>query len=135
MKIFFLVCSFVFSLNAGASLESLDNPIYPLKTSVVKSQVVLTVLSGLSIYVFDPDIVSRGSNCNGKCAEVWPPVLLGDDEIERLQAPLGVIERKSGTKQLTYNGRPVYTYFRDRREGDGFGDGIGGVWHLVPLMR
>lgn len=134
MKVFLFIISLCVSLNAGASLESLDNPIYPLKTSVVKSQVVLTILSGLSIYVFDPDLVSRGSTCNGKCAEVWPPVLVGDDEIERLRGPLSFIERKSGTKQLTYNGRPVYTYFRDRVEGDGIGDGIGRVWHLVPLQ-
>ena len=93
----------------------------------------MTALGGLSVYVFDPDMVA-GPSCNDRCAEVWPPILVGDDELSRIQSPLGIAERKTGLKQLTYNGRPLYTYFRDRREGDGFGDGLGGVWHLVPLM-
>ena len=35
--------------------------------------------------------------------------------------------------QLTYEGRPVYTYAFDRVKGDDHGDGIGGVWHYIEI--
>ena len=40
--------------------------------------------------------------------------------------------RTDGTQQLVYKGRPVYDYAGDSKAGDKKGDGIGGIWHVVP---
>ncbi len=90
---------------------------------------VLALPSGLSTYVFDPDLNSPQPLCNQVCAEKWPPVLLTPEDVASLQAPYGSLTRASGLNQLTLNGRPVYTFFADRVEGDIKGDGLGGVWH------
>jgi len=87
-----------------------------------------------TLYTFDPD---QGGNsaCDGKCAEVWPPLLLSEEEAASIVPgnKISVVVRKSGLKQLAYDGRPVYTFYADRAEGDIKGNGLGGVWHIVVL--
>lgn len=86
-----------------------------------------------TLYVFDVDQGSNTSKCAADCAEVWPPFLLTATEAAGLQAPLGTIARANKKLQLTFNGRPVYTYMLDRQQGDDRGDGIGGVWHYIGV--
>jgi predicted lipoprotein with Yx(FWY)xxD motif len=58
----------------------------------------------------------RESVCQGQCAVYWPPVLTskrpeagpGVD-----QHALGIIVRRDGTHQVTYNGRPLYLFNND----------------------
>ncbi|MDD4976094.1 MAG: hypothetical protein PHY93_17190 [Bacteriovorax sp.] len=88
---------------------------------------------GKTLYVFDLDAGSVTPKCTGDCAEVWPPYILSADETAHLQAPLGSIVRANKKAQLTYEGRPVYTYIFDRIVGDDHGDAIGGVWHYIEL--
>jgi predicted lipoprotein with Yx(FWY)xxD motif len=45
---------------------------------------------------------------------------------------LGTITRSDGSKQVTYNGHPLYTYTADAAPGQARGNGLnvnGGVWH------
>lgn len=37
----------------------------------------------------------------------------------------------SGAKQVTLNGRPLYTYAADQKPGNTTGQGFGGVWWVV----
>jgi predicted lipoprotein with Yx(FWY)xxD motif len=86
-----------------------------------------------TLYVFDADLKQTTSKCDGVCAEHWPAVLLTADEAKALVAPLGAIVRTSNQLQLTFDGRPVYTYAFDRHVGDDQGDGLGGVWHYIEI--
>lgn len=88
---------------------------------------------GRTLYVFDLDQGAAAPKCTGDCAEIWPPYLLSADEIANLKAPLGFITRTNKKAQLTYEGRPVYTYMLDRVKGDDQGDGLGGVWHYIEV--
>lgn len=86
-----------------------------------------------TLYVFDVDQGSNTSKCVGDCAEVWPPYILSDAEASFLQAPFAAVSRPNKKLQLTFNGRPVYTYMLDRKIGDSLGNGLGGVWHHIVL--
>ena len=106
-------------------------PVQELK--VLGRDKALAVLpSGLALYTFDPDKGAPQPACNGACAERWPPVLVEESEIKD-NPELGTIKRASGLSQLTIGGKPVYTFFLDRKTGDLKGDGLGGVWHLIEL--
>ncbi len=113
-----------------------------------KPEVMLTTISineegehlladsrGNTLYVFDVDLNQTTSKCNAACAEVWPPYLLSADEIQKVKAPLGVVVRDDQKTQLTYEGRPVYSYAFDRGASADAGDGIGGVWHYVQIKQ
>ena len=51
---------------------------------------------------------------------------------------VGTITRTGGTRQLTYNGHPLYTYIGDSAPGRARGNNLnlnGGLWHEVPASR
>jgi predicted lipoprotein with Yx(FWY)xxD motif len=97
---------------------------------------VVTDQNGLTLYRFDKDKAAKpsASNCNGACAEMWPPAL-GDSANLQLQgvdaALVGAVTRTDGTKQLTLNGWPLYTYAKDTAAGEAKGQGVGKTWFAV----
>lgn len=101
---------------------------------------ILTANGGLTLYRFLNDEKNK-SNCNGGCAAVWPPLLVDEGVTPGAGAgvsgELGTITREDGTRQVTYNGLPLYffagnaTAAPDTQPGDTNGQGIGGVWFIV----
>ena len=89
---------------------------------------------GFTLYVFDNDLMSTGSNCNGGCATNWPPVLVTDGGASGV-SELATITRNDGSLQASYNGRPLYFYIGDTAPGDTNGEGAGGVWHTVAYVQ
>lgn len=102
------------------------------KTSA--GETYMQTASGAALYVFDNDRTEGGtpgpSTCYDKCAALWPPFTA-----EANAQPHGdwtVQDRKDGTKQWAYKGRPLYTFVRDtqpsKTEGNGFN---GNKWHVA----
>lgn len=94
---------------------------------------VLVDSSGRSLYLFTRD-TSGVSSCSGSCALNWQPLLTLDSPAagEGTQASLlGTASRADGTKQVTYNGLPLYYYAKDLKPGDALGQNVGTVWFLV----
>lgn len=88
----------------------------------------LTSKDGMTLYTFDRD--GNGvSNCNGACSAQWPPYTAGNGA--QAKGGYGIIIRTDGTKQWTYNSKPLYHFSGDSKAGDANGDGIGGVWHMA----
>ena len=101
-----------------------------------KSGRVLVNRLGFTLYVFSKDKRNSGkSACYGKCAKLWPPFRPIGNSIPKTAEGelLGTITRKDGTVQMTYNGWPLYDYFRDRPDATrGFRHhSYGGVWYLI----
>jgi predicted lipoprotein with Yx(FWY)xxD motif len=107
-------------------------------TSNAKLGTILVDSSGDTVYRFDADSANPPtSNCEGSCAALWPPVLAGSGTVTAQgfpQSDLGTITRPDGTKQVTMNGWPLYTYAGDTAAGQTNGQGIngsGGLWWAV----
>jgi predicted lipoprotein with Yx(FWY)xxD motif len=105
-------------------------------TTVTSSSLgqIVTNASGLTLYRFDKDTNKPPtSNCSGQCAAEWPPAAVGDSvTLNGVDKSLvGTITRADGTKQLTLNGWPLYTYAGDSQPGDTNGQGVGGTWYAV----
>ena len=93
---------------------------------------------GAALYAFTSDPVARGrSTCAGACASAWPPLLTatmpraGSGVARSL---LGTLRRSDGSRQVTYAGRPLYTYVGDRRPYQVLCQDVtefGGVWLVV----
>ena len=65
-----------------------------------------------AIYLFDKE-AGRTPRCYGACAAAWPPVLADGDPRARRQVRdglLGTVERRDGSRQVTYAGHPLYFY-------------------------
>ena len=87
---------------------------------------------GYSLYTYDLDIGSPGSNCNGSCAGLWQALLVEDGGASGTSG-LATIVRDDGLLQATYGGRPLYFYVGDYTPGSTTGQGQGGVWWLAEV--
>ena len=103
-----------------------------LKTAKIGGATVLTNAKGFTLYSFAPDTPTK-SNCNGSCAQIWPPVK-GPATASGVKGKFATIKRSNGSVQATYTGHPLYTFTGDTAPGQAKGNGLnvnGGVWHEV----
>ena len=108
-----------------------------LKTTTIGGTTVLTNARGLTLYLFAPDTPAT-SKCYGSCAAYWPPVTGTAAASPGLPGRIGTITRTGGSRQLTYNGHPLYTYIGDSAPGQANGNNLnlnGGLWHEVRVSR
>ena len=108
-----------------------------LKTATIGGTTVLTNAKGFTLYSFAPDTASS-SKCYGACAAYWPPVTGTSAAGHGLPGKTATITRTGGSRQLTYNGHPLYTYIGDSAPGQARGNNLnlnGGLWHEVPASR
>ncbi len=105
-----------------------------LKTTTIRGTTVLTNAKGLTLYSFAPD-TPTSSKCYGSCTVYWPPVAGTTAAGRGLPGQVATITRTGGSRQLTYNGHPLYTYIGDSAPGQARGNNLdlnGGLWHEVP---
>ena len=108
-----------------------------LKTTTIGGTTVLTNAQGFTLYSFAPD-TPASSKCYGSCAVYWPPVTGTTAAGQGLPGTVATIARTDGSRQLTYNGHPLYTYIGDSAPGQARGNNLnlnGGLWHEVPASR
>jgi predicted lipoprotein with Yx(FWY)xxD motif len=104
-------------------------------TSVKKMGQVIENEDGYVLYRFDDDKNKPAkSNCLDDCAKVWPPALTnsGKPTLKGVDAKLvGTVTRPDGTKQLTVNNWPLYSYIGDTKPGAWKGQNVGGKWFVI----
>jgi predicted lipoprotein with Yx(FWY)xxD motif len=71
--------------------------------------------------------------CTGGCLSIWHPLLVPKGVRPTGPVALGTIERPEGTTQVTYRGRPLYSFDEDTKAGETNGEGIKdvGTWHAA----
>jgi predicted lipoprotein with Yx(FWY)xxD motif len=101
---------------------------------------VLVDSAGKPLYAADEE--ADGSVvCSGDCTSFWIPVTVDGDAPRGLSVPgdLGVVERGDGTRQVTFDGKRLYTFVQDEPgeiTGDGASDAFDGqrfTWHAVSV--
>jgi len=86
---------------------------------------------GMTAYFFDRDTANSGaSSCTGGCAAAWPAITSASatPSVSGITGTVGII---AATKQITINGRPIYTYAFDTAPGMTKGQGVGEVWYVL----
>ncbi|HEX7022382.1 MAG TPA: c-type cytochrome [Trueperaceae bacterium] len=104
-----------------------------VKVAHIDSGNYLTDGQGMSLYMYLRDGPGV-SNCYDQCVKNWPPFTVQGQPVAGqgvVAGLLGVIERKDGSKQVTYNGWPLYYHARDVKPGDTIGHLLGDVFYLV----
>jgi predicted lipoprotein with Yx(FWY)xxD motif len=107
-----------------------------IKTTAGSTGAFLTDSSGHAVYLWVKDGHNM-SACSGACAGAWPPVtakgsVTAGGSVKA--SDLGTITRSDGTKQVTYDGHPLYYFAGDSSAGQTSGqgsDGFGAKWWLV----
>src|SRR5215475_3830169 len=127
----------------AASGQQKDAGVIAISTRTVAGVgTVLTDQSGKTLYTAQQE--ARGViKCTAGCLSFWFPVTVGQGATPRaastITGTLGSIQRSDDrTRQLTYNGQPLYTFRLDaapgQTHGNNFTDQFGGqsfTWHAV----
>jgi predicted lipoprotein with Yx(FWY)xxD motif len=96
----------------------------------------LTDGSGRAVYLWVKDGMNK-SECSGACASAWPPVPASGTVTASggaASSDLGSITRSDGSKQVTYDGHPLYYFSGDGGPGTTNGQGsdsFGAKWWLI----
>jgi len=120
-------------LLGGAALAQAANPTVQVRYDA-KYGYFLTDAAGMTLYTFANDTAGK-SNCNGACATAWPPLAADSASVAPLNVPgsFSVITRDDGTKQVAYDGKPLYTFRADAKVGDTAGQAFHNVWWVANL--
>jgi predicted lipoprotein with Yx(FWY)xxD motif len=93
---------------------------------------VLTANSGRTLYSLS---VEKNGNfiCKGSCLKDWFPLVVAAGVKPAGPVALGTVRRPDGRRQVTFEGRPLYTFDGDSKKGDATGEGIKdvGTWHAA----
>ena len=97
-----------------------------LKLSKTSLGTIIVDGKGRTLYAFGHDLKNK-SRCSGACAQNWPPaaapakptVAKGIDK-----SKLKVIKRGDGSRQLSFNGHPLYRFSLDSARGDTNGQNV-----------
>ena len=102
---------------------------------------VLVDSKGFALYSPKQD-TSGMIRCTGSCTAIWVPLTVkgsptGDSTVA---AKLGTVMRPDGRKQVTFDGKPLYTFAEDSSpktvSGNGASDQFGGVhfnWKVASV--
>jgi|SRR5215470_2588908 len=102
---------------------------------------ILTDSVGATVYVTDQE-ADGVTHCTQDCLKLWTPIIIPKNAPARAKVDgLGTVNRSdNGLNQVTYKGKPLYTFTLDSRAGDTAGldarsdfDGTHFVWHPVVL--
>jgi predicted lipoprotein with Yx(FWY)xxD motif/uncharacterized cupredoxin-like copper-binding protein len=94
---------------------------------------ILTDPAGRTLYLFTKDTTENQSVCEGDCLTNWP-AFTADEPLSlpgKVDGELSTFDRSDGSKQVSYNGIPLYYFAGDSGPGDVNGQGKGGVWFVV----
>jgi predicted lipoprotein with Yx(FWY)xxD motif len=100
---------------------------------------VLVDSSGQALYASDQEAGGMVL-CTGACESFWKPLTVkGGQPTGSVPGKLGVVKRPDGSRQVTYNGRPLYSFTQEgpgEVTGDGFQDAFDGrqfTWSVVSV--
>jgi predicted lipoprotein with Yx(FWY)xxD motif len=88
--------------------------------------------------MFDIEL-DRVPKCYGACAAAWPPLVSRVDPVSASgldQALATTSTRREGSKQVMYNGHPLYYYVGDRVPGEIKCQAVveyGGGWYVLDV--
>ncbi len=97
---------------------------------------ILVNAKGLALYTNNRDRKGMAV-CTGACVSFWKPLISSKAPTVSSLAGKFALLKRGGLEQVTYQGKPLYTFVQDRPgqvNGNGAHDAFGGhqfTWHVV----
>ena len=96
---------------------------------------VLVNAKGLTLYFLKGETAGN-IMCTGSCATTWPPLTVASGAQPTagsgVTGQLGTTKRPDGSVQVTYNGKPLYTFDGDSGPGQASGQGVANFFAATP---
>jgi predicted lipoprotein with Yx(FWY)xxD motif len=95
---------------------------------------ILVDAQGRTLYHYTPDRNGK-SMCTGACSIEWPPATVKGSAPLTAAGAKGTVAttmRADGTKQLSFDGMPLYRFSQDATTADTRGQGDEHIWFVIP---
>lgn len=117
---------------AGATTPALQS------INVANYSNVLADDAGFTLYLLTTEANAK-LHCTGSCLTDWSPLTVASTRTSvpvgaGVKGKIGFVKRTSSTKQITFNGYPIYIYNLDGKKGQENGEGKttgSGTWMMV----
>jgi predicted lipoprotein with Yx(FWY)xxD motif len=119
---------------AGGNATGGKGPKTVVKVAKVGARTLLTTIGGRTLYSLSVETHGKFiCTASSGCTAIWHPLTVAAGVVPKGPVALGTVKRPEGTTQVTYRGRPLYTFGGDRKSGQTKGEGLHdvGVWHAA----
>jgi predicted lipoprotein with Yx(FWY)xxD motif len=98
-------------------------------------QTVLTTNKGKTLYSLSVEKNGKFI-CTGGCLSLWKPLVVSKGVKPKGPVKLGTVKRPDGRIQVTFKGRPLYSFNADK-PGEANGEGLKdvGTWHAAKVSK
>ena len=120
----------LFAAHSGTAGSLSKQLVVKTANSPTLHEKVLVNRKGLTLYSLSVEQRGRFICTNQSCLSVWTPLVIPKGTTPTGALHLATVRRPDGRTQVSYRGRPVYTFTQDRKPGDVKGNGFKdvGVW-------
>jgi predicted lipoprotein with Yx(FWY)xxD motif len=138
LAIFLLIAATaIVGLSVGSAAAANKGSKVVAKEAKVKGKTILTATNGHTLYSLSVEkhgkfICTKSSGCTA----LWRPLTVPAGVTPKGPVKLGTVKRPDGGGvQVTYLGRPLYTFIEDKRAGQVEGEGVKdvGTWHPAAV--
>jgi len=124
---------------AAAKIASSPTSASTIDTATSKKNGTVLAAEGFTVYTLKPN----KKKCDAKCLKAWPPVVLPEGTTAPSagngvdQSKLGTTPMADGSMQVTYGGKALYWFHKDKKPGDVKGNVTDkwGKWKTVTLKK
>lgn len=122
------------ALATGASASGSSKVVAKKVQSEDLGTTVLARTNGHTLYSLSVETNGRFV-CTGGCLGTWKPLLVSQGVKPKGPVKLGTIRRPDGKTQVTFKGRPLYSFAGDAKAGEANGEGFKdvGTWHAAKV--
>ena len=120
----------VFAAHSGTAKSMSKQLVVRTANNPTLHKKVLVNRRGLTLYSLSVEQRGRFICTDRFCLSLWTPLVVPKGTTPTGAPHLGTVRRPDGRTQVSYRGRPVYTFTQDRKPGDVKGNGFKdvGVW-------
>jgi predicted lipoprotein with Yx(FWY)xxD motif len=106
-----------------------------VKTGRVLGKKVLVTRAGFTLYSLSAETHGRFICTDKTCMSIWKALTVPRGIKPTGASHLATVRRPDGRTQVTFKGRPLYTFASDMKPGQAKGDGFKdvGTWHVASV--
>lgn len=121
---------------AAADAQHAGKTVAKKADNATLGKTTLTTTKGRTLYSLSAETKGRFI-CTGSCLSTWHPLVVKAGVTPIGPVKLGTIERPDGRTQVTFKGRPLYSFGGDTKAGEANGEGIKdvGTWHAASISK
>jgi predicted lipoprotein with Yx(FWY)xxD motif len=106
-----------------------------VKTGHAIGKKVLVTRARMTLYSLSAETHGRFICKDKTCLSVWHPLVVGRGTKPTGASHLATVRRPDGRTQVTFSGKPLYTFAEDKKSGQAKGEGFKdvGTWHVAAV--